>query len=446
MPAASRGYRSTRLLSLVTFTVACAVFAVLYGSPACGQNRELGNRQDLKNKTAAELNEDLGFRNLDLGNAFDRAVRNEGDIIDRSFMRWTFPTKVRWNEKEGSYTTPQTEVSLNRRQLERISATIPVNKRWLAYSLCLAHEKAHMIQFRVYGEDKAYRVPTKVFEAQADIMAGGYLWLRLSRQLINQERPDENPETILKNEGADPQKYQKAVIGDLDLVRQIARNSAELIQTSYKGYPSQAEREECITRGILAGLTMSQLRFGQVTETEMRSKLKMRASEDFLGWALRMAYEITGTPEGSGSTGAESLALSKAPLAGALRTALKEAEAGFRRWRGKFNGAMGDVKNYESTVEIPQSNGTWIFVDTDHAWLSAIMFDDPSNPSARAAWENLVGKLDEYLEEGWTRRESGPVGESKREMVTYRLKDGDRMIRVFLSMVGSRWRVSLMVQ
>ncbi len=294
---------------------------------------------------------------LDVTNDFDKRCRQELDLIDSQFIKWKFPSRLRWCEG-GSRTSAADGIAIDRSQIEKLVSELPVEHSWIPITFALAHEKVHLIQAKIYA-DKLEQMPEPVMEAQADMMAAAYT---LNRILKYEITFGPRGEMIWRSTAAE---WRAARMQEMF---SLIRLGFKLGDTSLQlgKHPEPWERGTAVEMGTAMGMASVKafMPGGKGIET-IREDMAMKPDEDFAAWSLRHSYGIIGLPEGTLDKERPGFKLANAedPLGSILKVCAASVKDRFRSLRGPKISEDSDYAFYSSKLNLPEFNYHQIMID-----------------------------------------------------------------------------------
>jgi hypothetical protein len=158
-------------------------------------------------------------------------------------------------------------------QLAKIRSQFQVQQFSAILTLIMAHEEAHLIQYRQYSPSivDSSEQDRRVYEAQADLLAGAY---------------------FIENIGAWSDQNRDAVLEALQVAYDLG-----VEQYALADHPTQISRLTAVRFGMSAGTRDGLMKLGgppaKASADILTHKLNIRPNEDTLSWSLRISKGIT---------------------------------------------------------------------------------------------------------------------------------------------------------
>jgi hypothetical protein len=269
----SLNYRSVAATTFVLLLL--SVDSTLTPQILQAQNRSGGfaSRREYLGASKEKVYETLGIRPLDTSKEIERTIRDEMAAIDYVAG---FKTDIGVTQGDGTFSHPDAGIAVSLTELQRIRQESSVTKFREILRYILAHEKSHQVQYLQYSrkavqsEDEEQR---RIFECQADVLAGKYL---------------------IESLGAPKQEDQVAILDAL----QVAFDLGTEEYTKYADHPSHEARRTAVRLGMAMGMIVLLWRrlpdppVAQMIQS-LGEKIDLRAGEMPLEWSYRVSKRIT---------------------------------------------------------------------------------------------------------------------------------------------------------
>lgn len=257
------------LFSIVIFMICLA----RGGSGQTAQSRQFKSRDEFFEAHKKEVIERLGLQPLDEKQEFDRMVKEEMLALDRVAGFRTIVTK---GEGDQIASQPEAGIIISPSQLDFIRKRSGVTKFQQVLRFLLAHEKSHQVQYLEYSARSVHLGPPelrRVYECQADILAGKYLI-----ESFGEPKPEDQPA--------------------IEDALQVAFDLGTEAFSDASTYPSHNGRRTAVRLGMTAGLiTLLSAHVPDPPAVQMinslSGKANIRQGETVMIWSLRLAKKIT---------------------------------------------------------------------------------------------------------------------------------------------------------
>jgi hypothetical protein len=237
------------------------------------QKKTFGSRRDYLTAPKEKVYETMGIRPLDPSQDIERTIQEEMTNIDRVAG---FTTPIGITQSGGTSSHPDAGIAVSLTELQRIRQDSGVRKFREILRFILAHEKAHQVQYRQYSatavqsDDEEQR---RIFECQADILAGKYM---------------------IESFG-EPTPENQAAIED---ALQVAFDLGTEEYSKFSDHPSHEARRIAVRLGMASGMTVLLSRrlpdpIAQGMIQTISEKVDIRSGEMPLDWSLRLSKRIT---------------------------------------------------------------------------------------------------------------------------------------------------------
>lgn len=186
-----------------------------------------------------------------------------------------FKTEVKLTDGDTSKSDPDNTITISRTQLAQIRGKFGEQQFRQMLRFLLAHEKTHQVQYRSYSvaavraNDSERR---RIYEAQADVLAGKYL---------------------METMGSPTQNDMVTIIDTLKIAFDLGT-----LEGSDSDHPTQEQRRTAARLGMASGLitTLSKLPptpfLGNMIGT-MAEKIDFLPGETVMDWSYRLSKKIT---------------------------------------------------------------------------------------------------------------------------------------------------------
>lgn len=210
--------------------------------------------------------------NLMLTQSLEEMVREEMDRLD---MISGFYTKVQLTDAATSTADPDGTISISRPELVQLQGKVAPKQFRQVLRFLLAHEKTHQIQYRAYtvaavrANDPERR---RLYEAQADVLAGKYLL-----ETLGEPKPDD----------------LVAIVDTLKLAFDLGT-----LEFSDTDHPSKEARRTAARLGMASGMITALSRLPPTPElgqmiASLAEKVNILRDENVMEWSYRTAKRIT---------------------------------------------------------------------------------------------------------------------------------------------------------
>jgi hypothetical protein len=344
------------------------------------------------------------LQELDQSLEYDRRSRAELNALDESFMRWKFPSRLRWTTEGENRASSLEGIIINKRSVQDYDRYLAPENWWIPITFVLAHEKGHLVQGKKYGNN-IERYPQLVQEAQADVLASAYVFLRIMKLQV-EVAPDN---TVRFRSLAPERDVASFVAARQKEVVDLVRLGYKLGRTGPVGdHPEDWERGQAVMQGLFAGMSMLRLSMGQVDDAGFREESGFKTGEDFADWSLRKAYEIVGLPEGatSAATTRFKLAGAQDPIGSVIRRCVEAAPTGFAKLQGHYIRDEDDSRLYVPTVRLPDFDYAVIEVERAEKLNATVRYSKQREfpeDIELALYRGLGSRLGRLLREGWSK-------------------------------------------
>jgi len=355
--------------------------------------------------------------------ALDSLVRGGIPAVSDFFQ---LSPDVFWADGQGSSSHPSAGVALDRKRLATMRATLGARDFGDIVLFILAHEFAHMGQFRHYSLNTLRDVANlKAIECQADLWAGAMM----INHLI-----DSTP--VHAGREAGRAVVATAVDDRFARIRQalaLAYQIGTPVWDDPSTHPLPSKRELCVARGVNGGIYMRLVRsyeqshnstlLSQINEWRAKDPQLFGLGTELWAWTNAEARRIVE------SKGVRSSANEGRPsLIEGLRTLVSSAEQGAERFRKEAS--IGLPWTECSTINDLKS--VWVTCK-DSSSLSAQMQADSYN-NYRTMVRGVV------LPRGWSETPEQVVNGGDSTSTVFRSPNGNATVTVFFVRSGRPWK------
>jgi hypothetical protein len=373
----------------------------------------LGLLSEGASATAERIRQELGLVALDTSDPFDRRVREEVDYLDWGYnlvQPNSGKTQVRWfrpGANQGTLASPDEGLVLNRNEIKGIVDSL--KRRYgdqeaeaVVYIAALAHERAHLAQFKYYGGYEEFLVahPAKVIEVQADIIAGTWMGGKIFNPSILTIRPDQWNEA---------QSRMKRFIQASQDAMTLMGAMGEAKGDHHHGNSDQ--RNEAFGQGTLLGMItwmrsvpdlpqeLVDYRFGAEQRIDFHY-----GQEKMMEWSLKQAYRLSGLRQPTRGTAPSQLSEALASLITASRN------FGDIRGDKDTEGSDEDVDYYSAINPVPGALETVIHIDKadpndSYVVVNCFRGSSQESDAARQAFHSWDAAVTAALPQGYTRED-----------------------------------------
>ena len=252
-----------RASSPLPWWVGCTAILLIASLLVAHAQQPFASRTSFLKEKPSRVEEKLKMRDPDPSDTIEKMLIEENNILNRVSG---FSTELHMGEG-GTCAHPEAGIIVDRSDLTDIFRSNNVSRFREIIRFVLAHEKAHMFQFRRWSESKGDtdEETNRLYEAHADILAGKFVEEMMYPQA----------------DGSVPTEVMDVAFG-------LSNN-----RFAHGTHPSKQERRDSARLGLACGIILNMERLAQPQALEsaniLRQKLNVRKTDDVMEWALRTA-------------------------------------------------------------------------------------------------------------------------------------------------------------